>query len=136
LHFAVGAAFFSMLWVSGGLEYLGSLQSQSEWIKGPAAIALLVTLLGTIYLYDRFFLKLVTDKYAHDPHQLHWSERLNRDGKPFCPDCGSIYMYRPDSAREEDYVRCGDCGFAIAPLAEMLPFFEQRAQQLFGNSPN
>lgn len=126
LHFVAVALFAFILWLANVFEYLGTIRSDQESTKGPIAIGLLAALLTTIYGFDRLFLRVITRSYGHHPHDLHWSERMNRNGSPFCPDCQSTYIYQPDSGRDDDYVRCGDCGFAIATLGEMRPYYDAR----------
>jgi hypothetical protein len=126
----LGAAIIVALWKSNSFAYLLRLSDMPEVCRAIAGLGFLGATLGLFYLADRLYVSLLLRGYGHDPHQLHWSERLNRAGHPFCPVCGSPYICRPDSGLGTDTVFCGDCGFTIATLDEMRPFLEKRAKQL------
>ncbi len=68
---------------------------------------------------DRLYVAYVRRRVGVDPMKTHWSKLRNRDGAFFCAACQSIFLLPPEDFGDDEWVRCGDCGHAVAPYGEM-----------------
>jgi hypothetical protein len=79
-------------------------------------------LFAAMVVVDRIYVAIVRRRHGVDPMTLHWSKLRNRKGEFFCAACRSIFLLPPEDFSDSGWVRCGDCGHAVAPYGEMKPF--------------
>lgn len=133
-HFMIWV--FAGLWVAGTLRFeLGARSVQEltyprfwERLDGYSDTQFmmwLAMLLAAMFAGDRLVCRYANWRYGVDPLKVHWSRLRNRDGALLCGACLGPFLMPPEDRSDTSFVRCGDCGHAVAPYGEMKPYFPE-----------
>ncbi|HEX8379904.1 MAG TPA: hypothetical protein VF619_05070 [Allosphingosinicella sp.] len=125
LPWLVAAAWFAGTWkFEFGSPSLQEMLRGRFWAKIGTyseldALAWLAMLFGAMFVADRLLCWYGVWRWGVDPAKVHWSRLRNREGRFLCANCLGSFLLPPEDRSDDAFVRCGDCGHAVAPYREL-----------------